>query len=88
MSQDYDDSPDLFVGADLKSAKQITTTNAFQSNYAWGKSEIVDYKTDKGVRLQGALYYPAGYEPGKRYPMIVYMHVSGFAGSGHHFPLP
>ncbi len=73
--QDYDDSPDLFVGgADLKAAKQITTTNAFQSNYAWGKSEIVDYKTDKGVRLQGALYYPAGYEPGKRYPMIVYMY--------------
>jgi dipeptidyl aminopeptidase/acylaminoacyl peptidase len=26
------------------------------------------------VRLQGALYYPAGYEPGKRYPMIVYMY--------------
>jgi dipeptidyl aminopeptidase/acylaminoacyl peptidase len=73
--QDYDDSPDFFVGgADLKAAKQITTTNAFQSNYAWGKSEIVDYKTDKGVRLQGALYYPAGYEPGKRYPMIVYMY--------------
>ena len=74
-AQDYDDSPDLFVGgADLKAAKQITTTNPFQSNYAWGKSEIVDYKTDKGVRLQGALYYPAGYEPGKRYPMIVYMY--------------
>ena len=73
--QDYDDSPDLFVGgADLKAAKQITTTNPFQSNYAWGKSEIVDYKTDKGVRLQGALYYPAGYEPGKNYPMIVYMY--------------
>lgn len=73
--QDYDDSPDLFVGgADLKSAKQLTHTNAFQSNYAWGKSEIVEYTTDKGRKLQGALYYPAGYEPGKRYPMIVYMY--------------
>ena len=74
-AQDYDDSPDLFVGGpDLKAAKPITTTNAFQANYAWGKSELVEYKTDKGVRLQGALYYPAGYEPGKRYPMIVYMY--------------
>ena len=26
------------------------------------------------MRLQGALYYPAGYEPGKQYPMIVYMY--------------
>jgi dienelactone hydrolase len=75
IEQDYDDSPDLFVGGpDLKSAKQITTTNTFQSNYAWGKSELVEYTTDKGRKLQGALYYPAGFEPGKRYPMIVYMY--------------
>ncbi len=41
IAQDYDDSPDLFVGgADLKDAKQVTTTNAFQTNYAWGRSEL------------------------------------------------
>ena len=57
--QDYDDSPDFFVGgADLKAAKQITTTNAFQSNYAWGKSEIVDYKTDKGDAAAGGTLLP------------------------------
>ena len=43
----------------------MTTTNAFQSKYAWGRSEVIEYKTDKGRRLQGALYYPAGYEAGK-----------------------
>jgi dipeptidyl aminopeptidase/acylaminoacyl peptidase len=75
VAQDYDDSPDLFVGGpDLKATKQVTATNPFQANYAWGKSEIVEYKTDRGLRLQGALYYPAGYEAGKRYPMIVYMY--------------
>jgi dienelactone hydrolase len=71
--QDYDDSPDIFVGgADLNGAKQITTTNPFQSDYAWGRSELIEYVTDKGRRLQGALFYPAGYEAGKKYPMIVY----------------
>lgn len=71
--QDYDDSPDIFVaGADLKDPRQVTATNPFQSNYAWGRSRLIEYKTDKGRRLQGALYYPAGYEPGKKYPMIVY----------------
>jgi len=34
----------------------------------------VEYRTDKGLRLQGALYYPAGYEPGKRFPTTVYLH--------------
>jgi dienelactone hydrolase len=73
--QNHDDSPDLFVGdADLKAAAQVTATNPFQSNFAWSRSELVDYKTDKGRPLQGALYYPAGYEPGKKYPMIVYMY--------------
>ena len=41
------------------------------SQYAWGKAELIDYKNSKGDRLQGALYYPANYEAGKKYPMIV-----------------
>ncbi len=74
LVQDYDDSPDLFVGGDLAAAKPVTSTNAFQSNFAWGRSEIVEYKTARGLALQGALYYPAGYEPGRAYPMIVYLY--------------
>lgn len=73
--QAFDDSPDIFVGdASLKGAKQVTTTNAFQSKYAWGRSEVVEYKSARGERLQGALHYPAGYEPGKTYPMVVYLY--------------
>ncbi len=32
---------------------------------------LVDYVTEKGDSLQGALYLPANYEPGKKYPMLV-----------------
>jgi dipeptidyl aminopeptidase/acylaminoacyl peptidase len=75
MSQAFDDSPDIFVGAaDLKSARQITATNPFLSKYAWGRSEVIEYKNARGERLQGALYYPGGYEPGKKYPMVVYLY--------------
>jgi dipeptidyl aminopeptidase/acylaminoacyl peptidase len=74
-SQDYDVSPNIFVGGpDLKDAKQVTNTNAFQANYAWGRSETVDFTAGKTQKLQGSLYYPAGYEPGKTYPMIVYIY--------------
>lgn len=73
IMQDYDNSPDVFVGAaDLQDSKQVTKTNPFQSNFAWGHSELITYNTDKGRKLQGALFYPAGYETGKKYPMIVY----------------
>jgi dienelactone hydrolase len=73
--QSFDDSPDAFVGdADLKNVKQVTTTNPFQSKYAWGRAELVEFKSEKGQRLQGVLRYPAGYERGKKYPMIVYVY--------------
>ena len=73
--QGFEDSPDAFVaGADLKNPKQVTATNAFQSKYAWGRAELVEFKSEKGQRLQGVLRYPAGYQPGKKYPMIVYVY--------------
>jgi dipeptidyl aminopeptidase/acylaminoacyl peptidase len=73
--QAYDDSPDLFVaGAGLRDAKQVTKTNEQQAKFAWGRSEVIEYKSDRGERLQAALYYPAGYEPGRKYPMVVYMY--------------
>jgi dipeptidyl aminopeptidase/acylaminoacyl peptidase len=73
--QTFTESPNAFVGGrDLKDSKQLTKTNPFQSNYAWGKEELIDYKNSHGEHLQGALYYPAGYDPGKKYPMIVYMY--------------
>jgi dipeptidyl aminopeptidase/acylaminoacyl peptidase len=34
----------------------------------------VTYTNANGVELQGRLLYPANYEPGKQYPMIVYIY--------------
>ncbi|HEX7052168.1 MAG TPA: prolyl oligopeptidase family serine peptidase [Longimicrobiales bacterium] len=73
--QDFDDSPDYFVaGPDLDDARQVTETNPFQDDYAWGHSELVEFENARGQRLQGALFYPANYEPGRKYPMIVYIY--------------
>lgn len=69
----YDDSPDWFVGvADLRSPRQVSATNPFQKDYAWGRSELVNYRTVAGHDLQGVLIYPANYDASKKYPMIVY----------------
>ena len=73
--QAFDDSPDWFVGgARLGDAKQLTKTNTFQADYAWGKAELLDYQNTSGKDLQAALYYPANYEPGRKYPMLVYFY--------------
>ena len=73
--QSFEEPPVAMVGGpDLKDARVVVRTNAFAGDYAWGKSEIVEYKNERGERLQGALFYPAGYEPGRKYPMVVYMY--------------
>ena len=68
----FDDSPDLFVaGPTLADAVQVSQTNPFQNDYAWGRSELIDFRSATGEDLQAALFYPANYEPGRTYPMIV-----------------
>ena len=73
--QAFDDSPDYFVGdASLAQSKPVSATNPFMREYAWGRAVTINYRSQSGVELQGSLFYPAGYEPGKKYPMVVYMY--------------
>ncbi len=77
--QAADDSPDLFTaGPNLRPAVQATETNAFASKFAWARAELVEYtvqpKGQPKMTLQGILHYPANYEPGKTYPMVVYLY--------------
>jgi dipeptidyl aminopeptidase/acylaminoacyl peptidase len=88
VSQSFEESPNYFAaGPNLADAKQVSDTNPFQSKYAWSHSELVDYKNPKGVHLQGALYYPNDYQPGKKYPMIVYLYEKLSDGLHHYAPL-
>jgi dipeptidyl aminopeptidase/acylaminoacyl peptidase len=71
----FDVSPNWFVGGPrLADARQVSDTNPFQAEYAWGRSELVNFRNEHGRDLQAALLYPANYEPGKQYPMIVYFY--------------
>ncbi len=72
---DFEDSPDYFrSGPDLGDAARVTETNPFQGEYAWGRSELVSFENERGERLQGALFYPANYDPEESYPMVTYIY--------------
>ncbi|MDE2879098.1 prolyl oligopeptidase family serine peptidase [Candidatus Palauibacter soopunensis] len=84
----FDDSPDYFVaGPDLDEARQVTRTNPFQEDYAWGRTQLIDYENEWGRPLQGALVYPADYDPDRTYPMIVY-HYELLSQSLHRYVVP
>lgn len=76
-TQSFDRSPALVftdeVGAD---AKAIVQSNPQQEQYLWGKAGYVYYAGPNGEALKAALVYPAGYDPSKKYPMIVHIYQS------------
>jgi dipeptidyl aminopeptidase/acylaminoacyl peptidase len=72
----YKDAPDYHVAdAMLMNAQKITAANPQQRDFLWSAgAKLIDYTSTKGDKLQGALYLPANYEPGKSYPTIVYIY--------------
>lgn len=73
--ESFEQSPNWFVGGPrLADARQVSNTNPFQAQYAWGRSELVNFRNAEGRPLQAALHYPANWEPGRQYPMIVYFY--------------
>jgi dipeptidyl aminopeptidase/acylaminoacyl peptidase len=61
--------------ATFKDPKKVTDANPQQKDYAWtAGARLVEYKGLGGKRLQGALFLPANYESGKKYPTVVYIY--------------
>ena len=54
---------------------QLTDANPNMNGIAWSPgARLVNYVSEKGDSLQGALYLPAGYEEGKKYPTVVFIY--------------
>lgn len=61
----------LSIDNSSEEAKVVFQSNPQQHNYYWGKSELIHFQNSKKENLKGILYYPAHYDPQKKYPMIV-----------------
>ena len=73
--QTFTEFPDYWVSTTaFASPKKITDANPQIAEYAWGSKVLIDYTNSKGQKLQGTLTLPADYQPGKKYPMLVYFY--------------
>ncbi|MEO7965665.1 MAG: prolyl oligopeptidase family serine peptidase, partial [Gemmatimonadaceae bacterium] len=68
--------PDYWVSEKtLATSRRLTDVNPQQKEFAWSSgARLVNYVSDKGDTLQGALYLPANYEEGRKYPTVVYIY--------------
>ena len=67
-------------GARISSPVQITELNPNLKKRVIAKSEVIRWKGAFDEEVEGILYYPVQYEPGKRYPLVLMIH-GGPAGA-------
>lgn len=71
----FADPPDLrLTDASFRDAKVVTNANPQKSSLLWGTAELVRYHSADGVPLTAALYKPEGFDPKRKYPMLVYIY--------------
>jgi len=71
----FQDYPELSVSdMSLLESTTLTETNPQQKAYNWGTVEQVQWKSYKGLDLDGLLYKPENFDSTKNYPMIVYFY--------------
>jgi len=71
----FDEFPDYHTTDSAFSAPvKVTAGGAQLAAFAWGDAELVSFRNADGVPLGGALYRPPGFDPKKKYPLLVYIY--------------
>jgi dipeptidyl aminopeptidase/acylaminoacyl peptidase len=67
--------PDLLItNAEMKSFNKVTDANPQQASFFWGTSELLTFRSTDGTPLKAAVYKPEGFDPSKKYPVMVYLY--------------
>ncbi|MEP2667947.1 MAG: prolyl oligopeptidase family serine peptidase [Cyclobacteriaceae bacterium] len=74
--ESFREFPDIWTSSDIKfsSVKKLSEANPQMKNYYWGTVSLIKWNSLDNVPLEGLLYKPEGFDPGKKYPMIVYFY--------------
>ena len=63
------------AGADGRGERKLTSFNdALNAEIAWSDAERLIFKSVGDVEIEGWLMKPHGYEAGKKYPLVFYIH--------------
>jgi len=81
--------PELYILRTPDGApRRLTHLNAALAAFAYPRSVEVQWHASDGQPNDGILTYPNGYQPGKRYPLVVFSHGGPEAASSQDFDVP
>jgi dipeptidyl aminopeptidase/acylaminoacyl peptidase len=88
QNQTFNQPPRLeFKKKNDTASKILFESNKQQAAYSYGKSELIYYSNSNGDKLKAALFYPADYNPTKKYPMVVHIYEI-MSNNLHHYVNP
>lgn len=71
----FRECPDLWTAdARFEGLTRLTDINPQQAGIAWGDAELVRWQSLDGEPLTGVLIKPEGFDPSRRYPMLVHIY--------------
>ncbi|MCB9870371.1 MAG: S9 family peptidase [Planctomycetes bacterium] len=71
----FDQFPDLWVAnLEFHGMRKLTDACPIQREVRWGHAELVSWLNGDGQRLQGILVKPEGFDPQRKYPMLVHFY--------------
>ena len=71
----FEEFPNLWVSdTSFANMKKVSDANPQQSEFVWGKSELIEYINADGKKLRAILTKPDDFDPSKKYPLMVYIY--------------
>jgi dipeptidyl aminopeptidase/acylaminoacyl peptidase len=71
----FEEFPDVWLSdTTFKDMKRVSNANPQQSEFVWGRSEIIEYINADGKKLRAILTKPENFDPSKKYPLMVYIY--------------
>lgn len=76
------DPPQMYVADILDGAitgpRRLTDLNRGWAGREFVRHEVISWQGARGDPVEGILYYPSGYEPGRKYPLLLMIHGGPF----------
>ena len=66
---------------------RVSDANPQAAQYAWGHAKLIDYRNVSGKKLRAILITPDGFDPHRKYPMLVYVYEK-MTGQLHSYVTP
>ncbi|HZL11883.1 MAG TPA: prolyl oligopeptidase family serine peptidase [Prolixibacteraceae bacterium] len=74
LEEDYNLPPRLVYKEMGKKESVVYQSNKQDKAILSLRQEIISYTNSDGIPLKGILYYPMGYDPSRKYPMVVHIY--------------